>query len=63
MKRIQNQMNEQLQRITEMAHQHAENLERDINNASSRVEHLRLTTLALEAQRLAEALDSYTRTV
>jgi hypothetical protein len=56
-------MNEQLQRITEMAHQHAENLERDIKNASTRIEHLRLTTLTLEAQRLALSLDTLTRSL
>jgi hypothetical protein len=42
-----------------MARQHADNLARDISNASSRIEHLRLTTLALEAERLAVELEQY----
>ena len=40
------------------AHSHADNLAADINNASTRVEHMRLTRLALEAQRLADSLDA-----
>lgn len=44
--------------VAELARQHADNLARDIHNASTRIEHLRLTTLALEAERLAEVLES-----
>lgn len=44
-------------RLAEMARQHADNLARDIKNASTRIEHLRLTTLALEAERLALELE------
>lgn len=44
-------------RLAEMARQHADNLTRDIKNASTRIEHLRLTTLALEAERLADELE------
>jgi hypothetical protein len=54
-------MNDHLKvaRLAEMARQHADNLARDISNASSRIEHLRLTTLALEAERLAVELEQY----
>lgn len=45
-------------RLAEMARQHSDNLTRDIKNASTRIEHLRLTTLALEAERLAEELEA-----
>lgn len=40
------------------AREHAENLSEDIGKASTRVEHIRLTQLALEAQRLAEAMEA-----
>lgn len=46
------------QEIADLARQHANNMARDINNASTRIEHLRLTTLALEAERLAEVLEA-----
>lgn len=36
------------------AKEHADNLARDITNASTRIEHLRLTQHALEAERLVE---------
>ena len=39
------------------AREHANNLQRDINNASSRIEHIRLTQLALEADRLATDIE------
>ena len=42
--------------ITRRAQEHATNLQRDIANASTRIEHIRLTQLALEAQRLVELL-------
>lgn len=45
-------------RFAEMARQHSDNLTRDIKNASTRIEHLRLTTLALEAERLADELET-----
>lgn len=50
---------ETIKRLADMARQHSDNLARDISNASTRIEHLRLTTLALEAQRLAEQLEAY----
>lgn len=50
---------ETIKRLAEMARQHSDNLVRDIANASTRIEHLRLTTLALEAERLAEQLEAY----
>lgn len=40
------------------AHMHANNLASDIQNASNRIEHMRLTRLAMEAQNLAERLDA-----
>ena len=40
-----------------LARQHATNMSNDIKNASTRIEHLRLTTLALEADRLALLLE------
>lgn len=46
------------QDLADLARQHANNMARDINNASTRIEHLRLTTLALEAERLAEVLEA-----
>lgn len=48
----------QIEHIADLARQHADNLARDINNASTRIEHLRLTTLALEAERLAMLLEA-----
>jgi len=44
--------------VTRRAQEHADNLQRDINNASTRIEHIRLTQLALEAHRLVELLQS-----
>lgn len=38
------------------ANLHADNLYADIENASTRVEHIRLTTLAIEARHLANVL-------
>ena len=40
---------------------HADNLRADIQNASTRSEHIRLTALATEAETLALALDSVAR--
>jgi hypothetical protein len=39
------------------ARQHSDNMTRDIKNASTRIEHLRLTTLAFEAERLADTAE------
>ena len=47
-------MNEEISRE---AKQLADNLSNDIKNASTRIEHIRLTQLALEAQRLSEKID------
>jgi hypothetical protein len=49
-------MNEE---ISKDAKQLAENISNDIKNASTRIEHIRLTQLALEAQRLSEKLERY----
>jgi hypothetical protein len=38
---------------------HAENLAADINNAGNRLEHIRLTRLALEAKKLADDLETW----
>ena len=46
-----------LHEIAKAAREHATNLAADINNASSRIEHIRLTQLALEADRVATALE------
>jgi hypothetical protein len=48
-------MNEE---ISNEARQLATNLTNDIKNASTRIEHIRLTQLALEAERLAEKIES-----
>lgn len=42
-----------MQQLATEARAHAENLADDISNASTRIEHIRLTQLALEAERLA----------
>jgi hypothetical protein len=39
------------------ARTHADNLAADINNASTRIEHIRLTQLALEAKQLADDIE------
>jgi hypothetical protein len=39
------------------ARQHASNLQADISNASTRMEHIRLTQLALEADALATDME------
>lgn len=43
--------------ISQEAKQLAENISNDIKNASTRIEHIRLTQLALEAKRLSEKID------
>lgn len=40
------------------AKQLATNISNDISNASSRIEHIRLTQLALEAERLVKKIES-----
>jgi hypothetical protein len=47
-----------LTEATRRAQEHATNLQQDINNASTRIEHIRLTQLALEAQRLVQLLET-----
>lgn len=47
----------QLTELALQARQHSDNMTRDIKNASTRVEHLRLTTLAFEAERLADTAE------
>lgn len=46
----------ELQQAAASANQHADNLHADIKNAQTRVEHMRLTTLAIEARHLANVL-------
>jgi mRNA degradation ribonuclease J1/J2 len=46
-------------RIIETARSHYENLKADIVNASNRIEHIRLTTLAQEAHRLLTDLEFF----
>ena len=43
--------------IVTAAREHALNLREDIGKSSTRVEHIRLTQLALEAERLQEAIE------
>lgn len=43
--------------IAAAARTHAENLAEDITHASTRIEHIRLTQLALEAERIALMLE------
>lgn len=49
---------EQLKVLCAIARSHANNLRSDINNASTRIEHIRLTTLAIEADNLASSLEN-----
>jgi hypothetical protein len=50
---------QELQEIVEAARAHLENLIADINNASTRLEHVRLTALAQEAENLYTELIHY----
>lgn len=43
--------------ISREAKELADNISKDIKNASTRIEHIRLTQLALEAQRLSDKID------
>ena len=48
--------------VLEAAREHTANLREDIGKSSTRVEHIRLTQLALEAERLQEAIENlYTK--
>jgi len=46
-----------IKEITQLARDHATNLTNDINNASTRIEHIRLTTLAIEAHNIVNYLE------
>lgn len=46
-----------MKELATAARNHASNLAADINNASTRIEHIRLTQLALEAERLADEIE------
>lgn len=46
-----------LQELALAAREHANNVAADIVNASTRIEHIRLTQLAMEADRLATELE------
>ncbi len=46
-----------IKEIAAAARMHAANLAADIQNASTRIEHIRLTQLALEAQQLADDIE------
>jgi len=48
----------ELEEVTASARVHADNLSRDIKNATTRLEHVRLTQLAFEANRLVELLEA-----
>jgi hypothetical protein len=50
----------ELQEIARLARVHADNMKDDIDNALNRIEHLRLTRLAMEAEHLATALERAT---
>lgn len=50
----------ELQELARLARVHADNLKADIDNALNRIEHLRLTRLAMEADHLATALEGAT---
>jgi hypothetical protein len=46
-----------MKELATAARNHANNLAADITNASTRIEHIRLTQLALEAERLAVGIE------
>ncbi len=48
--------------VREAAYQLAVNLQADISNATTRIEHIRLTQLAEEAARLLQAIDNLGKT-
>jgi hypothetical protein len=48
-----------LSEIKTLAREHASNVHADIMNASTRIEHIRLTRLAIEADRIASELEKY----
>jgi hypothetical protein len=47
-----------VRRFALMARRHADALSADIANASNRIEHIRITRLALEAEQIAKELES-----
>ena len=53
------QINQDFLQIIEAARVHYENLKADIENASNRIEHIRLTTLAQEAHNLLTDLHAF----
>ena len=52
-------LNREFTEIVETARVHYENLKADIENASNRIEHIRLTALAQEAHNLLTELRSF----
>lgn len=52
-------MSSELNKLIIAAREHADNLQEDIVKTSTRVEYIRITQLALEADRLATALETY----
>lgn len=50
-------MSKTINELVEAARIHFENVQADINNASTRIEHIRLTTLAQEAAHLLTDLE------
>lgn len=46
-----------IQQVAASASQHADNLFADIENAQTRIEHIRLTALAIEARHVANRLN------
>ena len=52
-------MEVELQQLADAARVHFENLLADINNASTRLEHVRLTALAQEAENLAAGIQHF----
>lgn len=48
----------ELQQIATAAREHATNVANDINNTSTRIEYIRLTQLAIEADKIAKDLEA-----
>jgi hypothetical protein len=55
--RKRSNMSKTINELVEAARIHFENVQADINNASTRIEHIRLTTLAQEAAHLLTDLE------
>lgn len=49
---------EYLDRLVVETREHADNLQADIANSTTRIEHMRLTRLAVEARRIAVVLQT-----